>query len=206
MRVISSGSAPCASRMSTAPRSPWPAARCHSPIALVGALLEAGADPHMQGTPPSPDEPPRWGSPRGCPAIVAVRSCPRCGTPRRGGDSARRRRVSPERPSSARYRARLATSGKGYGVGVATTRHRCTGLPSMVMPECLPPGAGVATTLCGPDGTFTLAPQFGQVSAYTPATVSTLATIARSESPGSNARTTRARAPRRSASAAGPSG
>jgi len=38
----------------------------------------------------------------------------------------------------------------------------------MVMPECLPPGAGVATTLCGPEGTFTLTPQFGQVSAYTP--------------------------------------
>jgi hypothetical protein len=37
----------------------------------------------------------------------------------------------------------------------------------MVMPECLPPGAGVATTLCGPDGTFTLVPQLGQVNAYT---------------------------------------
>jgi hypothetical protein len=65
------------------------------------------------------------------------------------------------------------TPNSSYWFGVPTTRQRCTGLPSIVMPEYLPPGAGVGTPLCGPDGTFTLLPQFGQVNAYMPRRINT---------------------------------
>jgi hypothetical protein len=60
-----------------------------------------------------------------------------------------------------------------YTVGVGTFTHRCTDFPSIVMRACFPCFAGVATMLCRPDGTFTLAPQFGQRIAYTRGTVST---------------------------------
>jgi hypothetical protein len=48
----------------------------------------------------------------------------------------------------------------------------------MVMPTCLPPAAGVGTTLCAPDRTFTLLPQFGHLSVYTHGAVSTPTEIA----------------------------
>src|SRR2546423_14844534 len=51
----------------------------------------------------------------------------------------------------------------------------------MVMPECLVPAAGAATTLCGPDGTLTLLPQVGQVRVYARRTVSIPGVIAARE-------------------------
>jgi hypothetical protein len=77
-------------------------------------------------------------------------------------------------PDHASLRARARSAVCGYGVGGGVATHRCAGLPSIVMPVWAPPAAGVSTTLCGPDGTFTLVPQLGHVSVYTIHTVPTL--------------------------------
>jgi hypothetical protein len=68
-----------------------------------------------------------------------------------------------ETPVENSYRSSVSTA----------AAQRWTGLPSIVMPHCLPPAAGVSTTLCGPDATWTFPPQFGHVSVYTRGTVST---------------------------------
>ena len=89
---------------------------------------------------------------------------------------AQSRHGGPElRPMQSCLRGGCLTS---YGFGVTTSSpHRCTDLPSIVIPECLPPAAGVATTLCCPDGTLTLLRHSGQVSVYMRGTVSTRARL-----------------------------
>jgi hypothetical protein len=77
-------------------------------------------------------------------------------------------------PADAVVLACQPTQNSSYGFGVPTTRQRCTALPSIVMPDYVPPDAGVATTLCGPDRNVTLAPQLGQVGAYTRGTVNAI--------------------------------